>query len=131
MDYRMLCVVLLSFLAYTNSEQVKFVDCGKYSLMFIYLTNLIICIVFLPCFFFFQSLHFLTGSVDGHVVEVDIQPCSQQPCQLHKGQSYTVNVTFSSSEWLYASSSSLNKSDLNLGKQQLVCISHRCCESDQ
>ncbi|KAK9960013.1 hypothetical protein ABG768_010093 [Culter alburnus] len=63
MDYRMLCVVLLSFLAYTNSEQVKFVDCG---------------------------------SVDGNVVEVDVQPCSQQPCQLHKGQSYTVNVTFSS-----------------------------------
>lgn len=38
MDYRMLCVVLLSFLAYTNAEQVKFVDCGKYFMKFIYLT---------------------------------------------------------------------------------------------
>ncbi|KAI2654595.1 epididymal secretory E1 precursor [Labeo rohita] len=63
MDYRMLCVVLLSFLAYTNAEQVKFVDCG---------------------------------SVQGKVIEVDIVPCPQQPCPLHKGQSYTVNVTFTS-----------------------------------
>lgn len=63
MDYRVLGVVLLSFLAYTHAEPVKFVDCG---------------------------------SVDGKVVQVDIKPCSQQPCQLHKGQSYAVNVTFSS-----------------------------------
>ncbi|CAM4643171.1 hypothetical protein PO909_012075 [Leuciscus waleckii] len=64
MGYRMICVVLLSFLAYTYSEPVKFVDCG---------------------------------SEEGKVVGVDIEPCSQQPCQLHKGQSYAVNVTFSSS----------------------------------
>ncbi|KAG1972236.1 NPC intracellular cholesterol transporter 2-like [Pimephales promelas] len=63
MGYSMILVVMLSFLAYTHSEPVKFVDCG---------------------------------SVDGKVVGVDIQPCSQQPCQLHKGQSYAVNVTFSS-----------------------------------
>ncbi|XP_016101635.1 epididymal secretory protein E1 isoform X2 [Sinocyclocheilus grahami] len=63
MDYRVLGLVLLSLLAYTNAEQVKFVDCG---------------------------------SVEGKVTEVDIQPCSQQPCQLHKGQSYSVNVTFTS-----------------------------------
>ena len=37
-----------------------------------------------------------TGSVSGKVVEVDFQPCPNQPCQLHKGQSYSVNVTFSS-----------------------------------
>jgi len=30
------------------------------------------------------------------VVLVDIQPCPKQPCQLHKGQSYAVNVTFNS-----------------------------------
>ncbi|AWP16580.1 Epididymal secretory protein E1 isoform 7 [Scophthalmus maximus] len=27
---------------------------------------------------------------------VDINPCASQPCQLHKGQSYGVNVTFHS-----------------------------------
>lgn len=27
---------------------------------------------------------------------VDITPCASQPCQLHKGQAYSVNVTFSS-----------------------------------
>ncbi|XP_051578347.1 NPC intracellular cholesterol transporter 2-like [Myxocyprinus asiaticus] len=63
MDSRVICVILLSFLACTNAEQVKFVDCG---------------------------------SQDGDVIEVDIQPCPKQPCQLHKGQSYAVNVTFSS-----------------------------------
>ncbi|XP_052009259.1 NPC intracellular cholesterol transporter 2 [Xyrauchen texanus] len=63
MDYRVICVILLSFLAYTNAEPVRFLDCG---------------------------------SEDGKVFEVDILPCSKQPCQLHKGQSYTVNVTFSS-----------------------------------
>ncbi|KAL7873278.1 hypothetical protein AOLI_G00123490 [Acnodon oligacanthus] len=36
------------------------------------------------------------GSVSGKVVEVDIHPCPKQPCQLHKGQSYSVNVTFNS-----------------------------------
>lgn len=64
MDYRMLSVVLLSLLASTNAEQVKFVDCG---------------------------------SVAGKVSGVDIQPCPSQPCQLHKGQSYAVNITFTSS----------------------------------
>ncbi|KAF4102506.1 NPC intracellular cholesterol transporter 2 [Onychostoma macrolepis] len=64
MDYRVLGVVLFSFLAYTNAEHVKFADCG---------------------------------SVEGKVSVVDIQPCPSQPCQLRKGQSYTVNVTFTSS----------------------------------
>ncbi|XP_030641986.1 NPC intracellular cholesterol transporter 2 [Chanos chanos] len=36
------------------------------------------------------------GSSSGKVVLVDINPCPKQPCQLHKGQSYAVNVTFSS-----------------------------------
>jgi len=36
------------------------------------------------------------GSAAGKVSIVDIVPCPQQPCQLHKGQSYSVNVTFSS-----------------------------------
>lgn len=36
------------------------------------------------------------GSSSGKVAMVDINPCSSQPCQLHKGDSYTVNVTFNS-----------------------------------
>ncbi|XP_053191377.1 NPC intracellular cholesterol transporter 2-like [Scomber japonicus] len=36
------------------------------------------------------------GSISGKVAMVDISPCSSQPCQLHKGESYGVNVTFSS-----------------------------------
>lgn len=36
------------------------------------------------------------GSSAGEVVMVDINPCVSQPCQLHKGQSYSVNVTFKS-----------------------------------
>ncbi|KAM9777268.1 NPC intracellular cholesterol transporter 2-like [Neosynchiropus ocellatus] len=36
------------------------------------------------------------GSSVGKVVIVDITPCATQPCLLHKGQSYTVNVTFNS-----------------------------------
>jgi len=36
------------------------------------------------------------GSSSGKVTIVDIAPCSTQPCQLHKGQSYSVNVTFNS-----------------------------------
>ncbi|KAF3701265.1 Epididymal secretory protein E1 16.5 kDa secretory protein [Channa argus] len=37
------------------------------------------------------------GSTTGKVDSVDIDPCDSTPCQLHKGKSYTVNVTFSSS----------------------------------
>nr|XP_057945978.1 NPC intracellular cholesterol transporter 2-like [Doryrhamphus excisus]XP_057945979.1 NPC intracellular cholesterol transporter 2-like [Doryrhamphus excisus] len=36
------------------------------------------------------------GSSSGKVTIVDINPCTTQPCQLHKGQSYSVNVTFNS-----------------------------------
>ncbi|CAL8295468.1 unnamed protein product [Arctogadus glacialis] len=36
------------------------------------------------------------GSAVGKVSMVDIKPCPNQPCQLHRGQSYSVNVTFSS-----------------------------------
>ncbi|CAK6957062.1 NPC intracellular cholesterol transporter 2-like [Scomber scombrus] len=36
------------------------------------------------------------GSSTGKVSIVDINPCSSQPCQLHKGESYSVNVTFNS-----------------------------------
>lgn len=39
---------------------------------------------------------FSSGSSAGEVVMVDINPCVSQPCQLHKGQSYSVNVTFKS-----------------------------------
>ncbi|KAK5857337.1 hypothetical protein PBY51_010589 [Eleginops maclovinus] len=36
------------------------------------------------------------GSSTGKVVTVDINPCPNQPCELQKGQSYSVNVTFNS-----------------------------------
>ncbi|XP_041809446.1 NPC intracellular cholesterol transporter 2-like [Chelmon rostratus] len=36
------------------------------------------------------------GSSTGKVAVVDINPCASQPCQLHKGESYSVNVTFNS-----------------------------------
>ncbi|XP_030299344.1 NPC intracellular cholesterol transporter 2 [Sparus aurata] len=36
------------------------------------------------------------GSTSGKVSVVDIDPCASQPCQLRKGQSYSVNVTFNS-----------------------------------
>ncbi|PNJ27753.1 NPC2 isoform 1, partial [Pongo abelii] len=36
------------------------------------------------------------GSVDGVIKEVNVSPCPTQPCQLSKGQSYSVNVTFTS-----------------------------------
>uniref|UniRef100_A0A8C6XSY4 NPC intracellular cholesterol transporter 2 n=1 Tax=Naja naja TaxID=35670 RepID=A0A8C6XSY4_NAJNA len=35
-------------------------------------------------------------SKDGSILEVNVTPCPQIPCLLHKGQSYSVNVTFSS-----------------------------------
>ncbi|XP_034530627.1 NPC intracellular cholesterol transporter 2-like [Notolabrus celidotus] len=38
------------------------------------------------------------GSATGKVTIVDISPCPVQPCQLKKGGSYTVNVTFTSDE---------------------------------
>ncbi|XP_075387057.1 NPC intracellular cholesterol transporter 2 [Tenrec ecaudatus] len=44
-----------------------------------------------------QPVKFLDcGSVVGTVQEVNVSPCPIQPCQLIKGQSYSVNVTFTS-----------------------------------
>lgn len=37
------------------------------------------------------------GSPAGKIISVDINPCPSEPCQLKKGQGYSVNVTFSSS----------------------------------
>lgn len=36
------------------------------------------------------------GSEVGVIKEVNVSPCHVQPCELQKGQSYSVNVTFSS-----------------------------------
>ncbi|XP_042548630.1 NPC intracellular cholesterol transporter 2 [Dipodomys spectabilis] len=36
------------------------------------------------------------GSVVGVIKEINVSPCPTQPCQLDKGQSYSVNVTFTS-----------------------------------
>ncbi|KAG9336458.1 hypothetical protein JZ751_002805 [Albula glossodonta] len=38
------------------------------------------------------------GSAVGKVSIVDINPCPKQPCELRKGQSYSVNVTFNSND---------------------------------
>ncbi len=123
----MLSVVLLALLAYTNAEQVKFVDCGKY---FVY-EVLIFNNSYHFCFVLAPNILFLPGVVKGQVSGVDIKPCPSQPCQLHKGQSYAVNITFTSSELLFTSSDRSIKPDLNVGNQQLVYICPRCCQSDQ
>ncbi|KAB1277857.1 NPC intracellular cholesterol transporter 2 [Camelus dromedarius] len=45
-----------------------------------------------------EPVHFKDcGSVVGVIKEVNVNPCPTQPCKLHKGQSYGVNVTFASS----------------------------------
>ncbi|XP_060020905.1 LOW QUALITY PROTEIN: NPC intracellular cholesterol transporter 2-like [Lagenorhynchus albirostris] len=45
-----------------------------------------------------EPVHFKDcGSGVGVIKEVNVNPCLTQPCQLHKGQSYSVNVTFTSS----------------------------------
>ncbi|NXS53220.1 NPC2 protein, partial [Brachypteracias leptosomus] len=36
------------------------------------------------------------GSKDGSIQEVNVSPCPTQPCLLHKGTSYSINVTFAS-----------------------------------
>ncbi|NXX48255.1 NPC2 protein, partial [Tricholaema leucomelas] len=36
------------------------------------------------------------GSIDGSIQEVNVSPCPTQPCLLHKGTSYSINVTFAS-----------------------------------
>ncbi|KAI4879090.1 hypothetical protein NFI96_014428 [Prochilodus magdalenae] len=59
----------------------------------------LICVLVLPLLAFAQAeqVKFVDcGSVVGKVSEVDIVPCPSQPCQLKKGQSYSVNVTFTS-----------------------------------
>ncbi|KAM7323452.1 NPC intracellular cholesterol transporter 2 [Alexandromys fortis] len=44
-----------------------------------------------------EPLHFKDcGSKVGVIKEVNVSPCPTQPCELHKGQSYSVNVTFTS-----------------------------------
>ncbi|KAM5273582.1 NPC intracellular cholesterol transporter 2 [Ctenodactylus gundi] len=37
------------------------------------------------------------GSKVGIIKEVNVSPCTTQPCELVKGQAYSVNVTFTSS----------------------------------
>lgn len=44
-----------------------------------------------------EPLHFKDcGSAVGVIKEVNVSPCPAQPCELHKGQTYSVNVTFTS-----------------------------------
>ncbi|KAF7251586.1 NPC intracellular cholesterol transporter 2 [Varanus komodoensis] len=44
-----------------------------------------------------EPLHYVDcGSEAGIILEVNVSPCPKQPCILHKGDTYTVNVTFTS-----------------------------------
>ncbi|XP_077766113.1 NPC intracellular cholesterol transporter 2 isoform X6 [Canis aureus] len=44
-----------------------------------------------------EPVHFKDcGSAVGVIKELNVNPCPAQPCKLHKGQSYSVNVTFTS-----------------------------------
>ncbi|XP_006632426.2 NPC intracellular cholesterol transporter 2 [Lepisosteus oculatus] len=36
------------------------------------------------------------GSKEGKILTIEVNPCPKQPCELKKGQSYSVNVTFNS-----------------------------------
>ncbi|CAN9502183.1 unnamed protein product [Ophioblennius macclurei] len=54
----------------------------------------VLCLVGLTCSVPVKYID--CGSSSGKVTMVDISPCPTQPCQLHRGDSYTVNVTFSS-----------------------------------
>ncbi|MCI4382702.1 hypothetical protein PGIGA_G00017780 [Pangasianodon gigas] len=62
--------------------------------------HVVVCAFFLPLLLGLshaEQVKFVDcGSVVGNVIQVDINPCPNQPCQLHKGQSYAVNVTFTS-----------------------------------
>uniref|UniRef100_A0A8C6XQ89 NPC intracellular cholesterol transporter 2 n=1 Tax=Naja naja TaxID=35670 RepID=A0A8C6XQ89_NAJNA len=73
----MLAVTLLLVLAVGSgvlAEPLKFLDCGHSD----------------------STYSSQPGSKDGSILEVNVTPCPQIPCLLHKGQSYSVNVTFSS-----------------------------------
>ncbi|KAM9646071.1 NPC intracellular cholesterol transporter 2 [Trichechus inunguis] len=48
------------------------------------------------------------GSVVGVIKEVNVSPCPTQPCQLLKGQSYSVNVTFTSNTFSRNSTASVH-----------------------
>ncbi|XP_024423567.1 NPC intracellular cholesterol transporter 2 [Desmodus rotundus] len=51
----------------------------------------------LSAFALAEPVHYLDcGSGVGVIKEVNVIPCPVQPCHLQKGQSYTVNVTFTS-----------------------------------
>ncbi|XP_077766109.1 NPC intracellular cholesterol transporter 2 isoform X3 [Canis aureus] len=43
-----------------------------------------------------EPVHFKDCSAVGVIKELNVNPCPAQPCKLHKGQSYSVNVTFTS-----------------------------------
>ncbi|KAJ8290471.1 hypothetical protein GJAV_G00013270 [Gymnothorax javanicus] len=65
---------------------------GKMELRIVFCISLFILIDAEPVKFFD------CGSSVAKVSTVDIAPCPKQPCELHKGQSYSVNVTFTSDD---------------------------------
>ncbi|XP_005724123.1 epididymal secretory protein E1 [Pundamilia nyererei] len=55
---------------------------------------IVLCLIGFSCA---ETVKFLDcGSVSGKVATVEITPCPSQPCKLKRGDSYTVNVTFTS-----------------------------------
>uniref|UniRef100_A0A8C9DQ48 NPC intracellular cholesterol transporter 2 n=1 Tax=Prolemur simus TaxID=1328070 RepID=A0A8C9DQ48_PROSS len=64
------------------------------------------------CWFIFPPIlihfSFFVGSVVGVIKEVNVSPCSTQPCQLSKGQSYSINVTFTSNTLSKSSKASVH-----------------------
>ncbi|KAM6201986.1 NPC intracellular cholesterol transporter 2 [Rhynchocyon petersi] len=54
------------------------------------------------------------GSVVGELKEVNVIPCPTQPCQLHKGQFYGINVTFTSNTYSQNSTASVYGILLNI-----------------
>uniref|UniRef100_A0AAQ6IMR3 NPC intracellular cholesterol transporter 2 n=1 Tax=Anabas testudineus TaxID=64144 RepID=A0AAQ6IMR3_ANATE len=54
----------------------------------------LVCLIGLSCV---EMLHYKTcPSPCGKVDTVDVTPCNSDPCKLQKGQTYSVNVTFTS-----------------------------------
>ncbi|KAG8514256.1 NPC intracellular cholesterol transporter 2 [Galemys pyrenaicus] len=98
--------LLLALVAFALAEPVRFKDCvsiprelsGENKLMLIGRRRApslcrSLMFVFPPIPISFSSF---AGSEVGVIKELNVSPCPVQPCKLRKGQSYSVNATFTS-----------------------------------